>query len=165
MKIILRDIMQAYTQSKTEFNHTIICHLPVKLKKRYPEGTILLVVKLLYGLVETRNYWFVIYLDHHKEKLKIEMLSFDTYLLITKDSNKNFAIAKLQMDNTLNIEMEAFMKKKEIEIIEANFKAKTQIILNTSVLRNFNSYYMIITAEFIMVVQKNQIKKCNVKVI
>ncbi len=69
MKIMLRDIMQAYTQSKTELNRTVICYLPAKLKKKYPEGIILLVVKPLYGLVEAGNHWFATYLDHHKEKL------------------------------------------------------------------------------------------------
>ena len=53
---MLRDIMQAYTQSKTELNHTVICHLSAKLKKRYPKGTILCVVKLLYGLAEAGNH-------------------------------------------------------------------------------------------------------------
>ena len=56
MKIMLRDITQAYTQSKTELNRTVICHLSVELKKRYPEGTILLVVKPLYSLAEAGNH-------------------------------------------------------------------------------------------------------------
>lgn len=44
---MLQDIIQAYTQSKTEFNSTVICYLPTKLKKRYFEDIILLIVKLL----------------------------------------------------------------------------------------------------------------------
>ncbi len=56
MKIMLRDITQAYTQSKTGLNRTVICYLPAKLKKKYLEGTILLIVKLLYGLPEAGNY-------------------------------------------------------------------------------------------------------------
>ena len=55
MKIMLRDITQAYTQSKTELNRTVIFHLPAELKKRYPEGTVLRVVKPLYGLAEAGN--------------------------------------------------------------------------------------------------------------
>ena len=52
MKIMLRDITQAYTQSKTEMNRIVIYHLPAELKKRYPEGTVLCVVKPLYGLAK-----------------------------------------------------------------------------------------------------------------
>ena len=56
MKIMLRNIKQAYTKSKTSLNRKIICHLPIKLKERYPEDTILLVVKPLYSLVEAENH-------------------------------------------------------------------------------------------------------------
>ena len=56
MKIMLRDITQAYIQSKTELNRIVICPLSTKLKKRYPEGTVLRVVKPLYSLAEAGNY-------------------------------------------------------------------------------------------------------------
>ena len=47
---MLWNITQAYTQSKTELNRTVIYHLPAELKKRYTEGTVLRVVKPLNGL-------------------------------------------------------------------------------------------------------------------
>ena len=53
---MLQDITQTYTQTKIKLNCTIICHLTVKLKKKYPEGTILLIMKLLYGLAEAGNH-------------------------------------------------------------------------------------------------------------
>ncbi len=56
MKIMLWDITQAYTQSKTELNRIVICYLPAELKKRYPEDTILLVFKPLYGLTKAGNH-------------------------------------------------------------------------------------------------------------
>lgn len=56
MKIILQDIMQAYTQLKIELNCTVIYHLFVKLKKKYLEGIILLIVKPLYSLAKAGNY-------------------------------------------------------------------------------------------------------------
>ena len=156
---MLWDIMQAYTQSKTELNHTVICHLPAKLKKQYPEGTILRVVKPLYGLAEAGNHWFVTYLDHHKEKLGMEMLPYDACLLITKNGGENFGIAGLQADDTLNVGTEAFIKKEETEIMKAKFKAKTRTILETGASGDFNGCRMTIKAESIMVVQKNQAEK------
>ena len=111
-------------------------------------------MKLLYGLAEAGYHWFAIYLDHYKRKLGIEMSSYDICLFITKDGGKNFGIAGLQTDNTLNIEIEAFMKKKEIEIMKAKLKAKTQTILETGISKDFNGYCMIIKAKSIMIIQK-----------
>ena len=95
------------------------------MKKKHPKGIIVLVVKLLYGLAEAKNHWFAIYLDHHKEKLGIEILPYDPCPFITKDHGKNFGIARLQTDNTLNIKIETFMKIKETEIMKTKYKAKT----------------------------------------
>ena len=92
MKIILRNISQAYTQSKTELNRTVICYLPAKLMKRYHKGTVLRIVKLLYGLAEVGDYWFATYLDYHKDKVEIDMLPYDTCFFITKNDGENFSI-------------------------------------------------------------------------
>lgn len=116
------------------------------MKKKYPKNIILFTVKLLYSLVKTRNYWFATYLNHYKEKLGMAISIYDIYLLIIKDGNRNFGITGLQIDNIFNIKIETFMKKEETEIIEVKFKAKTQIILETSVLGNFNDYHMTIKA-------------------
>ena len=89
----------------------------------------------------------------------MEMSSYDACLLITKNGSVNFGITGLQTDDTLNVGMEAFMRKEKSEIIEAKFKAKTQTILGTGASRGFNHYCIIIEAEFIMVIQKNQAEK------
>ena len=87
------------------------------------------------------------------------MLSYNAYLLITKDKGENFGIARLQTDNTLNIRTETFIKKEEKEIIEAKFKAKIQIMLEIGVSGDFNNCRIIIRVESIIVVQKNQVEK------
>lgn len=79
----------------------------------------------MYNLVEVENHWFATYLDYHIEKLRIEILSYGACLVITKDNSKNFGIIGIQIDNIFNIRMEAFIKKEEIGIMEAKFKAKT----------------------------------------
>lgn len=122
MKIMLRNITQAYTLSKIRLNHTVICYLSVKQKKRYPKSKVLLIVKQLYSLVKAENHQSTIYLNHHKEKLGIKISPYDAYLLITKNRSKNFGIVNIQTDNMLNIRMEAFIKKEETEIIETKFK-------------------------------------------
>lgn len=87
--------MQAYTKSKTKLNCIVICHLSIKLKKRYHKNTVLRVAKPLYGLAEAGNHWFAIYLDHYRKKLEIKISPYNKYLLITKDSGENFGIAGL----------------------------------------------------------------------
>lgn len=87
------------------------------------------------------------------------MLSYNIYLFITKDGSKNFGIVGIQINNTLNVKIETFIKKEETDIIEAKFKSKTWTILETDVLRNFNSYRITIKAESIIVMQKNQVEK------
>lgn len=54
-KFILQNIMQAYISLKTKLNHIIIYHLSVKLKKKSFNDIILLNVKLLYNLIETKK--------------------------------------------------------------------------------------------------------------
>ena len=129
------------------------------MKKRYSEDTILLVVKPLFNLAEAGNYWFAIYLDYHKKKLGREILLYDIYLFITKDGGENFGIVGLQTDNIFNVGMEAFIKNEEIEIMETKFKAKTRTIFETSASEDFNGCRMTIKAEFIMIIQKNQVEK------
>ncbi len=109
----------------------------------------------MYGLAEAGNYLFPTYLNYQKEKLRIEITFYDVCLFITKDGGEKFGIAGLQTDNTLNIGTEVFMKKEKTEIMKAQFKSKTQTILETGVSRDFNSCRMIVKAEYIIVVNKN----------
>ena len=87
------------------------------------------------------------------------MSSYNACLLITKDGGVNFGITEPKIDNTLNVGMEAFINKKEAEITETKFKAKSQTILETGTSGDFNSCRMTIEAESIIVVQRNQIEK------
>lgn len=87
------------------------------------------------------------------------MFPYDKCFFITKDGDKNFGIVGFQIDNTFNVKTEAFMKKKETEIIKAKFKTKTQTILKPGISGNFNNGRMTIKAEAIMVIQKNKAEK------
>ena len=48
--------------------------------------------------------------------------------------------------------MKTFINKKEVEIIEAKFKAKLQTILKTGISKDFNDDYIIFEITFIIVV-------------
>lgn len=95
MKIMLHNIIQVYTQLKIEPNRIVICHLFIKLKKKYPEDTILCIIKPLNGITNAGNHWFETYLDNYKKKLDVKILSYNACLLITKDKGINFGIIGL----------------------------------------------------------------------
>jgi hypothetical protein len=52
MTVELRDILQAYVQSNSMLTREFLMRLPIELKDKYPEGTILCVMKPLYGIAE-----------------------------------------------------------------------------------------------------------------
>ena len=56
MFVELRNITQAYLQAQTELFCTILAHLLVELKTKYSKGTIIRVIKLLYGIAEAGVY-------------------------------------------------------------------------------------------------------------
>jgi hypothetical protein len=61
MQLCLRDITQAYPQSRDPLQRVILAHLPKELKRKYPDGTILRVIKPLYGIAEAGVHWFDTY--------------------------------------------------------------------------------------------------------
>jgi len=52
----LRDITQAYVQSTTRLNRTILARLLIQLQHQYPPDTIMVVIKPLYGIAETGTH-------------------------------------------------------------------------------------------------------------
>lgn len=163
MILMLRDITQAYPQSKTTLNREIYAQLPLELKEKYPEGTILRVVKPLYGIAEAGPHWFHTYQGHHKEKLNMETSSFDPCLLITKpdecSNDECFAIVGLQTDDTLDIGTQSFMNKEEEELEKAGFKAKPCQVFQNGDTGDFNGCRITVEKDFIVMHQKGQAEK------
>ncbi len=52
----LRDITQAYVQSTTVLQRQILAYLPTEIENLYPKGTVIVVLKLLYGVPEAGIY-------------------------------------------------------------------------------------------------------------
>ena len=57
MAVYLRDITQAYTQSETRLQRLILAYLPEQIRHQYPEDTIMVVLKPLYGIAEAGTHW------------------------------------------------------------------------------------------------------------
>jgi len=161
MVLMLRDITQAYTQSKTKLNRLVLVQLPAELKKKYPEGTLLHVVLPLYGLAEAGMHWFATYFEHHKEQLGMETSAFDPCLLITKDNQEEFGITGLQTDDTLNLGTVKFMEKEDSKLQKAKLKAKPQTILGTGSSGDFNGCHVEVEEHGVTVTQKGQANKLS----
>src|SRR5947207_11488886 len=82
MHLWLRDITQAYTQSETKLNRTILARLPKQLIHKYSEGIIMIVVKPLYGIAKAGTHWWATYSKYHKERLYIITSIYDPCLMI-----------------------------------------------------------------------------------
>lgn len=159
MSMQLRDITQAYVQSETPLNRLILAQLPSQIRDDYPEGTIMRILKPLYGIAEAGTHWWATYSRHHKEKLSMITSTFDPCLLI---STKAFGIVGLQTDDTLILGDEEFQSLEDAELTKANFtaKPKQKLEMNTPLL--FNGCILGIEDGNLTIRQKDQGKKINV---
>ena len=73
IRLYLRDISQAYVQSATKLNRDFYIRVPFELTTALSvsKGTILKVVRLLYGIPELGNHWFKTYHNHYIKELHI----------------------------------------------------------------------------------------------
>ncbi|KAK1907589.1 hypothetical protein P3342_005916 [Pyrenophora teres f. teres] len=92
MSVKLRDITQAYPQAQTALKRTILAHLPAELEHRYPRGTLLHVIKPLYGIAEAGVHWWTTYHGHHCKELDMATSTYDPCLLITNGDADVFGI-------------------------------------------------------------------------
>ncbi len=77
--LYLRDITQAYVQSKISFNREFFIRSFFELD--LSEKSILKIIKFLYDVSETKTHWFNTYQKNHKKKLLMLESIFDFCLL------------------------------------------------------------------------------------
>jgi hypothetical protein len=112
MKVVIRDITQAYVQSSQPLNRVIFCQPPKELRESIPREMVIRVVQPLYGLAESGLFWWATYHRHHREELMMNTSTYDPCLLITDPDRTPdpdcFGITVMQTDDTLNLCTEAF---------------------------------------------------------
>src|SRR6266536_2037104 len=135
--LYLRDISQAYIQSTTLLNRDFYIRPPFKLAQQLSlkEGSILRVVKPLYGVPEAGNHWFKTYHSHHVKELSMEQSTYDPCLLY---SNGPFGVIGLQTDDTLFVADDKFAEQEQIQLQKAGFLAKERERLTSSKDLKFN---------------------------
>ncbi len=170
--LYLRDITQAYVQSKTSLNRQFFIRSPFELD--LSKDSILRVVKLLYGVLETEAHWFNTYQKHHKEKLLMVESIFDFCLLhiIQIDSIEfifinRFGVIDIQTDDTLILADDEFVTLEQNELVRARltFKQREKLISTISI--KFNDGLIFLSDNFLLLIQSkqfDQIRLIDVKI-
>lgn len=90
--IHLRDITQAYTQSKSSLQRSIFAHLPREVRRGYPQESIMEIVNPLYGIADAGTHWSETYSTHHRENLALSPSSNDPCLMISTSQQFDITI-------------------------------------------------------------------------
>ncbi|KAI0996097.1 hypothetical protein K3495_g12084, partial [Podosphaera aphanis] len=122
--LFLRDIQQAYTQSETNLIRDIYCWPSPEIIEamNLPSNTLMHIVKPLYGIPEAGNHWFDTWINYLTKKLGLKSSCFDPCLLVTHSDP--FSITGMQVDDTLFLGTEEFLKLENAQLKEAKFPAK-----------------------------------------
>ena len=153
--LFLRDVTQAYVQATTLLNRTILARLPKEIRNDFPEGTIMVVRKPLYGIPEAGTHWWATYYKHHREKLRMQTSSYDPCLLITTTQDA-FGIVGMQTDDTLILGNQAFATLENKELSDAKIAAKPAEALSDDHHLIFNGCILKRDGQSIILVQKGQ---------
>ncbi len=133
--LYLRDITQAYTQSKSPLNRMFFIRPPPDLN--LSDDAILRVIKPLYDVSEARAHWFNTYHDHHKKNLNMTKSTYDPCLLFT-NQNELFGLVGMQTDDTLMLRDDRFAELEETELEKAKLMSKKREMLTTLTPIKFN---------------------------
>lgn len=111
MRAFTRDVTQAYVQSKSELERKVYVKAPQELVLE--PGTILQVVKPLYGIPESGLHWYLTYLDYHINVLGMTRSKSDPCLLIKKEGGNLIGVVILQVDDSFCIGNKDFLIEEE----------------------------------------------------
>src|SRR6266567_1221703 len=101
------------------------------------KGTILKVVRPLYGIPKAGNYWFKTYYNHYIKELNINQSTYNPCLLYLNNPI-NFGIVSLQTNNILLLANLVFTASKQEKIKKAKFLTKEHKQLTLKHLIKFN---------------------------
>jgi hypothetical protein len=131
----------------------IIAKLLEQIKDLYPEGTIMVVIRPLYGIAEAGAYWWSTYFKHHTERLGMETTTYDPCLLVTTADSGLFGLVAVQTNNTLNFNNSAFAEKKARECVFLSKERQDLAVLKSF---DFNGGILTLKNLILRLKQKNQ---------
>ncbi|KAI0992846.1 hypothetical protein K3495_g15338 [Podosphaera aphanis] len=139
-------------------NRLILAKLPRELTNFYPSDMIMKINRPLYGIPEAGTHWWATYSKYHREKLGMNVSSYDPCLFFTNTSD-HVGIIGLQTDDTLILCDETFNLKEEHEIRRAKFpaKPKEKLLEHNPII--FNGCILHLKNGNVILTQKGQGKK------
>ncbi|KAL0933405.1 reverse transcriptase-like protein [Colletotrichum truncatum] len=140
---------------------TIIARLPRELEGKYPERTLLHIVKPLYGLAESGLYWYKTYATHHKEDLGMIESTYNPCLLYTTTGADDFGITAMQTDDTMSFATASFSVREEEQLEKKGLHAKPKTILSHNQEVDFNGGRIQSYEDYFTFLQKGQVKQLN----
>lgn len=149
--LYLRDISQAYINSKTKLNRPIYVRAPPGIDLG---GGFLKVVRPLYGIAEAGTHWFKTYHEHHLAELNLKLSTIDPCLMYSDE-----AVVGLQTDDTLFCATESYVELEEQARAKKGFPAKPIDKLTKDHQLQFNGAVIAVTKNGIHVSQRRQCEK------
>jgi hypothetical protein len=142
-------------QSVTKLNRDFYVSAPPELTTQLgiAQGSILKVVKPLYGVPEAGNHWFKTYHSHHLTELNMDQSTFDPCLLY---SNEPFGLVGLQTDDTLFLGDMDFAIAEQSNLEKAQFLAKEREHLSIDKPIKFNGGLIQLSEQCITLNQERQ---------
>ena len=159
-ELYLRDITQAYVQSKSTLNRDFYIRPPPELGTELgiARGAILKVIKPLYGVPEAGNHWFATYHKHHTRGLGMEQSTYDPCLLYRNDES-SFGIIGLQTDDTLILANQEFARLEQAKIEAEKLLSKDREPLSADKPIKFNGgLIQVLPTGDLLLSQENQCK-------
>jgi hypothetical protein len=131
----VRDVTQAYLQSKTELERDVYLEPPPEMA--LPESMVLKAVKPLYGIPESGLHWFITYSEHHKRALYMKQSQADNCLLYRPADLQTLpATTVLQVDDSFGVGDKDFLERENDASKE--FKTKPRSLIKIGMSCKFN---------------------------
>lgn len=158
-KRFLRDIKQAFTQSKYNLERNVFLEAVPELN--VPLGKVIRVDKPLYGIPEAGLLWYLTYRDHHITSLGMRPCTVDECIMFKHEEGEDIPnISILQVDDTFGCGTEAFLR--EEESASQKFITKPRELLKTGKPVSFNGSHITQHEDHISVSQAARISKLRI---
>lgn len=105
------DITQDYLQIQTDLERDVYFMAPSEINLAC--GTVLKVVKPLYGIPESGLHWYLTYPDRHTERLNMQGATIEPCVMMKHHDGKQFGAVILQFEDISGIGTETILSEED----------------------------------------------------
>lgn len=135
MGLITSDITQVCLQIQSELEREVFIRAPPEIG--IPLGTVLKVVKPLYGGPDSGLNWYLTYTFHHIDYLAMKRAMVDPCMLMKHTDGCMTGGTLLQVDDSLNIGPDTFMKDDDNAVQRFRTKLRKLVSDNITLFNGF----------------------------